>query len=70
LSIDRPDDIAKAFGMLRRDVLDVGVDAPGGDPSASRVPWSVSAAHSATAVNDRAPASTAHTARLKMTVSR
>ena len=39
-------------------------------PSASRVPWSVSAAHSAIAVNDRAPASTAHTARLKMTASR
>jgi hypothetical protein len=39
-------------------------------PSASRVAWSASAAHSAIAVNDRAPARTAHSARPRVTASR
>jgi hypothetical protein len=39
-------------------------------PNASKVAWSASAAHSAMAVNDRAPASTAHSARLKIAASR
>jgi hypothetical protein len=38
-------------------------------PSLARVSSSASAAHSAIAVNDRAPASTAHTARAKTTAS-
>jgi hypothetical protein len=39
-------------------------------PSLARVSSSASAAHSAIAVNERAPASTAHTARPKMITSR
>ena len=39
-------------------------------PSSARVTSSASAAHSAIAVNERAPASTAHTARPRIVTSR
>jgi hypothetical protein len=39
-------------------------------PSTRRVCWSASAAHSAIEVNERAPATTEHNARPKITVSR
>lgn len=40
---------------------------PAGDPSPVKVAWSASAAHPVIATNDRAPASTAHTAKARIT---
>jgi hypothetical protein len=59
---------ASRFCKVRRNVDSLGTTPV--TPSASKVAWSASAAHSAMAVNDRASARTAHTARPRITANR